>query len=323
MTAHRRTPRLSQRSRGLSSHALTQAQSPPNVGLVAAPALEHTYLSSNGVTLHVVRAGPADGPLLILLHGFPEFWFAWRRYIAAFAQAGFRVIAPDQRGYNLSDKPLRVSDYTFEALSADVLGLIDSEGRKTAHLVGHDWGAAVTWWTAIHHPDRVERAITMNVPHPEVLRRSVLGGQARQMLKSWYMFYFQLPWLPERAFAQDSGRRQFERMAALAGPGTFDAADAEAYRQAWAQPGASRAMVDWYRAAFRSSLKPPTGSLRVTVPMQMIWGRQDALLGDELVQPSLDLCDRGAITWFDAAGHFVQHEAFEGVLKACLDFLPS
>ncbi len=286
-----------------------------------AAGLEHTFLCSNNVTLHVVRAGPKDGPLLILLHGFPEFWFAWRRYITAFAEAGFRVLAPDQRGYNLSDKPLRVMDYTMDQLSADVLGLIDSEGRKKACVMGHDWGAAVTWNTAAHHPERVERAVVLNVPHPQVLQRAVLGRDPRQMLKSWYMFYFQLPGLPERAFTKAGGKKQFERMVALGRPGAFHPADAPAYQRAWAQAGAPRAMVDWYRAALRTTIRGGFEAARVRVPLQMIWGKQDRLLGAELVEPSLQLCDDGRVTWFEDATHWVQHEEFDGVLETSLAFL--
>lgn len=283
--------------------------------------LEQTYLSSNGVTLHVTRAGPEAGPLLVLLHGFPEFGAAWHRYVEAFAQAGFRVLAPDQRGYNLSDKPPRVSDYGLDELSADVLGLIDSEGRKKAFLVGHDWGAAVVWWTAMRHPERVQRACTINVPHPEVMRDALLKGGLRQKLKSAYMYYFQVPYLPERTFMRGGGRAQFAQMVRSAKPGTFSSANEAQYLEAWGQPEAPRAMLDWYRAALRDSAGPRTESSRITVPMLVLWGRQDERLSPDLVAPSLALCDDARAIWFEGATHWVHHEEFDAVFAELTAFL--
>ena len=290
---------------------------------MSAPGFEHAYVATNGVTLHVVRAGPADGPLVVLLHGFPELWYAWRHYISALAAAGYRVIAPDQRGYNLSDKPLRVADYSIDTLAADVVGLIELEGRKQAFVVGHDWGAAVTWWLAAHHPERVARAMMMNVPHPEVLRARLFGGNIGQILKSWYMFYFQLPWLPERAFLQAGGRRQFARMAAIGRPEAFSSDDVQVYTAAWSQPDAARAMIDWYRASLRWALTHASGPARVSVPVHVVWGRDDKLLDASMVEPSLALCDDGRVTWFDDATHWVLHEARDRIIPLMqADFRP-
>ena len=136
--------------------------------------IEHEQISTGSVNLHVATAGPTDGPLVILLHGFPEFWYGWRRQIPVLASAGFHVLAPDQRGYNTSDKPPRVKDYSIDRLSEDVIGLIDHCGRETAMLVGHDWGGAVTWWTAARFPDRIARLSILNVPHPVVMRKHIL-----------------------------------------------------------------------------------------------------------------------------------------------------
>jgi pimeloyl-ACP methyl ester carboxylesterase len=127
---------------------------------------ESVFVETNGITLHTVQAGPADGPLVILLHGFPEFWYGWHEQIRPLAEAGFRVVVPDQRGYNLSDKPDGVERYRIDELSRDVVGLIDAAGREQAAVVGHDWGAAVAWWTALHHADRVSKLVAVNVPHP-------------------------------------------------------------------------------------------------------------------------------------------------------------
>lgn len=157
----------------------------------------HTTISTNGVNLHVAQAGPADGPLVILLHGFPEYWASWRQQIPILASAGYRVWVPDQRGYNLSDKPAEITAYNLDQLALDVVGLIDAADAEKAFVVGHDWGAAVAWWLGIKHADRLEKLAILNLPHPAVLRRR-FRTHFSQLRKSWYMFFFQLPWLPER-----------------------------------------------------------------------------------------------------------------------------
>jgi len=157
---------------------------------------------TNGVRLHVVEAGPEDGPLVLLLHGFPEFWYGWHRQIAPLAAAGFRVAVPDQRGYGLSDKPKKIRAYNLDDLALDIVGLIDALGREKAHVAAHDWGGAVGWWLALKHAERLERLALLNIPHPLVLERA-LWRSAKQRKKSSYMFWFQLPWLPEYALRRN------------------------------------------------------------------------------------------------------------------------
>ncbi|HLF91024.1 MAG TPA: alpha/beta fold hydrolase, partial [Anaerolineales bacterium] len=158
--------------------------------------MEQKKIRTNGIALNVAQSGLRDGPLLILLHGFPEFWYGWRKQIPFLAAAGYRVWAPDQRGYNLSDKPDRIAAYTVDILAADVIGLIDVAGQEKTILIGHDWGAAVAWWAAAAYPDRISRLIVMNVPHGVVMKKQLRRSVA-QLRKSWYIFFFQLPWLPE------------------------------------------------------------------------------------------------------------------------------
>lgn len=153
--------------------------------------LEHRMIDlSSGVALHVAQAGPQDGPVVILLHGFPEFWYGWREQILALAAAGFRVWAPDQRGYNLSEKPRGVRNYRLDALARDIVGLMDAAGVERACVVGHDWGAAVAWWLGINYPNRLAKLAILNVPHPAVFL-PFLRSHPGQMLKSWYMLFFQ------------------------------------------------------------------------------------------------------------------------------------
>ena len=143
---------------------------------------------TNNINLHVVTDGPESGSSVLLLHGFPEFHYGWRKQIPALAGAGFHVIVPDQRGYNLSDKPRGVYAYRVDTLVQDLLGLFDHFEIRQARLVGHDWGAMVAWAVAIHHPERLEKLAILNVPHPDVMTRFILTNPA-QRRKSWYVFF--------------------------------------------------------------------------------------------------------------------------------------
>ncbi|MBL8133939.1 MAG: alpha/beta hydrolase [Anaerolineae bacterium] len=267
---------------------------------------EDHFVQTNGVTLHVVQAGPPDGELVILLHGFPEFWYGWRRQIEALAKRGFRVWAPDQRGYNLSEKPDGIRSYHLDLLAKDVIGLVDAAGREKAFLAGHDWGAGVTWHTALWHPARLHKIAILNVPHPAVMSRT-LRSSARQMLKSWYMFYFQIPRLPEWMMAVGDSAAAARQLISSSRPGTFSDADIARYLEAWRQPGAWTAMINWYRSVFQNDPKLPR-DIRVKVPTLMIWGAQDAFLSETMAQPSIDLCDDGRLVRFPEATHWVQHE---------------
>lgn len=267
---------------------------------------ESTFFEANGVRLHAVVAGPTDGPLVVLLHGFPEFWYGWRGQIGALAAAGFRVIVPDGRGYNLSGKPRGVRAYALDRLAADVVALIAAQGRDRAIVVGHDWGAVVAWWVAIRHPSWVVRLAILNVPHPATIR-PYMRRHPRQVLRSWYILFFQMPWLPEALTRLGGWRAAIRALRGSSRPGTFSDADFDRYREAWSRPGAFTAMVNWYRALVRH---PPTwrGSTRVTVPTLILWGRHDAFLEVGLAGESLRRCDDGRLVILDTT-HWVQHEA--------------
>jgi epoxide hydrolase 4 len=277
----------------------------------------HRIVATNGVRLHALEAGPADGPLVILLHGFPELWYGWHRQIEPLAAAGYRVLVPDQRGYNLSDKPRGIGSYRLDLLAGDVIGLIDAAGRDRARVVGHDWGGAVAWWVGINFPHRVERLAVLNVPHPYVMRRHLRHNRA-QRRKSWYIFFFQLPWLPELYFRRRNWAAGERALLATSRPGTFTAADLALYREAWSQPGAITAMIHWYRAGLRRPPPRPAGP-RVEVPALLIWGTGDRFLGREMAQPSIDLCDHGRLELLDAS-HWVQHEEPAAVQRLLLEF---
>jgi pimeloyl-ACP methyl ester carboxylesterase len=282
--------------------------------------ISHERISTNGITLHVVKDGPESGPPVILLHGFPEFWYGWHRQIPVLAAHGFRVWAPDQRGYNESDKPEGVEAYFIDLLAKDIIGLMDAGGHEKVYLIGHDWGAAVGWWIAMKYPERLHKLIVLNVPHPIVMDRA-LRTSLRQLLKSWYIFFFQLPYIPELGLKRGGGQRLADGFRKLGRRGTFTDEHLARYREAWAQPGAITNMLNWYRAAFRARADVPREA-RIRVPTLLIWGARDSALGSEMAQPSIDMCDDGKLVFIEEGGHFVQHDAPDRVNQLILDFLP-
>jgi len=284
------------------------------------PDVEHRRIATNGITLHVAQAGPVDGDLVILLHGFPEFWWGWRHQIPALAHTGLRVLVPDQRGYNRSDKPLGRGAYRITTLAQDIVGLIDSTGRERAAIVGHDWGGAVAWWLATFHQHRVERVAVLNCPHPLVFSRTLRRSPA-QLRRSWYMFLFQLPWIPEWMSSRGGCAALVRAMQATARPGTFSDADLDAYRAAWSQPGALTAMLNWYRAALPTLLTRVPADVRIEVAALLLWGTQDAFLGRDLVQPTMDLCGNGRVVFVEEATHWLTHEEPEQVNTLLTEFL--
>ena len=256
---------------------------------------------------------------MILLHGFPEYWRGWLKQIQPLADAGFRVVAPDQRGYNLSDKPEGVRSYRMEALGLDITGLMDALGRERCCLVGHDWGAAVAWGMALTFPERIKKLGILNVPHPHVMARFV-GRDLTQTLKIWYIAFFQIPRLPEWLLSRNGFSGLSTMLLRSSKPGTFTPADLDEYRQAWSQPGALTAMINWYRAVARYRPNAPE-ELRLSMPVLMLWGARDIALSQKMAQPSIDRCRGGRLVFFENASHWVQHEEADAVTKALLEFL--
>jgi pimeloyl-ACP methyl ester carboxylesterase len=281
--------------------------------------IQFARIPTNGITLSVAQAGPTSGPLAILLHGFPECWYGWKKHIPVLAAAGLRVWAPDQRGYNTSDKPPRVRDFTLDELAADVTGLIDAAGRERAVLVGHDWGAAVAWWVANNHPERLDRLVVINVPHPLVLRR-LLWTSPRQLMRSWYMFAMQVPGLMDWIGRRNNWNALARGLTSSSLPGTFTAADFEEYRRAWSQPGAFTAMLNWYRAMFRYGFRRPKHE-RIATPTLILWGRRDKFIRPEGAELSLAMCDRGELMMFDDNTHWLQHERAEEISRRIVEFV--
>jgi pimeloyl-ACP methyl ester carboxylesterase len=287
--------------------------------------MQSQFIKTNNINLHVMTDGPENGTSVILLHGFPQFHYGWNDQIPALVQAGFHVIIPDQRGYNLSDKPKGISAYDVDILAKDIVGLFDHFGIQKARLVGHDWGAVVAWTVAINHPERLEKLAILNVPHPDVMTDFVLHNPA-QRKKSWYVFFFQIPWLVEWVL----GKNDFEylaRMLTRSGrKNTFTDADVAEYKKAWSQKGALTGMLNWYRSIIRRGLRSAfsrrkSPARRIHVPTMMLWGKRDIALSSNMAQPSIDLCDTGELTFFDRSTHWVQHDSSEEVNRKLIEFM--
>lgn len=265
------------------------------------------------IALNVAELG--SGPPVVLLHGFPEFWYSWRAQMVALANAGYRAIAPDLRGYNRSDKPTAILDYTMTELTGDVLGLLDALGLPAVDLVTHDWGGAVGWYFAAHHGNRLRSFTVCNSPHPTIFRK--LLATPRQLMRSWYMFVFQLPGLPERFLLQ----RNFARdtfVSWAVHKERFPESDLAKYTEAYAQPGAPRGMLNYYRAGLRHR-EPIRGNIRV--PTLVIWGEQDRALGLECLDGLDRYVEKLEIVKIPDASHWVQQDTPDEVNRALLGFL--
>jgi pimeloyl-ACP methyl ester carboxylesterase/2-polyprenyl-6-methoxyphenol hydroxylase-like FAD-dependent oxidoreductase len=293
---------------------------PPEAQRVSVePSRIHRSADLGEVRLHYVELG--RGPLVVLLHGFPEHWYSWRYQIPALAAAGFRVVAPDLRGYNTSSKPSGVDAYGIDRLAGDVAALIRHLGAERAHVVGHDWGAAVAWYFAMHHADLLDRLAIMNVPHPARFAQGIRSW--RQLLRSWYIFFFQLPWLPEalmRAGGYALPRLIFRHDPRR--PGAFEPHELERYVAALDQPGALTAMINYYRALVRQAPRRLGEPVPViAAPTLVIWGLRDLALGPELAEPDRALVPNLRVERFPDASHWVQVDRPAEVNRLLLEFL--
>lgn len=300
------------------------------------PELHHHRELVGDLEMHWVEAG--DGPTVILLHGFPEFWYSWRRQLADLAGAGFTAVAPDQRGYNLTGKPAGLESYGIGALGGDVLALMDRLEVERAGIAGHDWGGVVAWWLAARHPERIERLAVLNAPHPAAYRR--LLSRSDQLLRSWYVLFFQLPRLPEAAIrAFDFGVLDRIFRTQPVREGAFDGDEIAAYKAAVARPGALTAALNWYRANFpgrrRVAARPagvaPEGGRdrsrsgrvdrhRVEVPTLVIWGERDPYLSPRLAEGLERWVPDVEVVRLPEASHWVLADAPERVSRLLEEF---
>ena len=289
--------------------------------------LKHEFADVNGIRLHYARAG--QGRLILFLHGFPEFWYAWRNLLADFARDHLAV-APDMRGYNLSSKPPNVADYAVPHLVGDVRALAKSLGHEKFVVVAHDWGGGVAWSLAIHHPECLEKLVIINAPHPALFERELNRNPAQQAA-SRYMLLFRSP-KAEAALAADNYAFLVDAVLSRGlRKGHFTEDDRQAYLTAWAQPGALTGSLNWYRAARIGppaaadakgrSFEPSAGPSMVGVPTLVIWGEQD----EALVKENLDGLDRYVpdltVRRVPDGSHWVIHEQPALVARHIRDFL--
>jgi epoxide hydrolase 4 len=281
---------------------------------------QHRDIITNGIRMHYVTQG--SGPLVVLLHGFPEFWYSWRYQIPFLAEHGFTVVAPDLRGYNDTDKPRK--GYDVATLLRDIEGLIKGLGYEKAIIVGHDWGGALAWAFAIYYPHMSSRLIVMNAPHPQAMQREF--RTLKQLRKSWYIFVFQIPWLPE-AFLLRNHANEIGRM--LKGvalqKAVFPPEVTALYQEAMSKPGAMTAGLNYYRQYFR---RPPVSVARnngetahISAPTLLIWGEHDIALGIELTQGLEQWVDQIEVKRLPDSGHWVQQEQPDKVNQLMLNFL--
>jgi pimeloyl-ACP methyl ester carboxylesterase len=282
-------------------------------------AIQTLAIAANGLQFHALAAGPVDGPLVLLLHGFPESSAGWRHQIGPLAAAGFRVVAPDQRGIGLSSKPEGSAAYRLDILAGDIVAIIRALGRERAQVVGHDWGGVVTWALAMHHADVVERVAILDAPHPDVFA-AWLRDHFSQKLKSWYMAFFQLPWLPEFMLRLGNFHLLANALVKSSRPGTFTPADLATCRTAWSRTGALTGMLNWYRAkGAAGAARPPAGP--IAIPVRLMWGDKDEALEPGMADASIALCSAGEVFHFPDATHWLAPEEPARVNALLLEFL--
>jgi len=289
----------------------------------AEPSISHGYAQVGGVRLHYAECGVGER-LVVLLHGFPECWYSWRHQLKALG-ARYRVVAPDMRGYNLSDKPGRVEDYQMKRLVDDVTGLIRHFGAREAAVVGHDWGGAVAWAVAQYYPDYVWKLASLQTPPPAVWGKNLT---LRQLLRSWYMFFFQLPSIPEWWMRRDDFAGLGRMLRATSRPGTFTDGDIEVLKSALREPGAVTGGVNYYRANLRAFLSRGLGDKqirkheRIRVPTLFIYGERDFAIIPETVAGVGEYVDAPYTELrLGRSNHWVQQEAPAEVNAALLSFL--
>lgn len=280
---------------------------------------QHIFVETNNIRLHCVSQG--EGELVLLLHGFPEFWYSWRHQIPALARH-FKVVVPDLRGYNDSDKP--ASGYDLDTLSADIRGLIASLGYKKAHIVGHDCGGAIAWNLAQKFPEKLNRLAILNAPHPQRFVQE-MASNFDQIRRSWYVLAFQVPGIPEwliRQNLKDFVKNVFQGQAVR--KGAFSAEETKIYQAALEKPGVLAAAMNYYQQMFHpqrlwnwgQKLEP------VTVPTLVLWGEEDAFLSHKLVE-GLDrlISAPFKLKLVPNCGHWIQQEAPQTVNRELLSFL--
>tara|TARA_R110001592_G_scaffold362925_2_gene678882 strand:+ start:10612 stop:11580 length:969 start_codon:yes stop_codon:yes gene_type:complete len=263
--------------------------------------IEQDMVKVGDVSLNVVFAGPLNGKPVVLLHGFPEFWYAWRDVMAELAKAGYRVIVPDQRGYNSSEKPSNSNAYSLDKLAGDVSGLIKVLGYEHVFLAGHDFGGLVAWWTLALYPDQIERFVVINKPHPQAIKE--FEGSNPSI--SWYRQFLRVPYLPGYLSRLANWYLLSSNLRATSMPNTFPEEHMNQFRSAWDNEGAINSMGAWYRA--NANFEMPIDS-KISVPGLFILAPNDAFSPVEMGRKSLDYMVNGQIIELEEGTHWVIQE---------------
>jgi len=279
--------------------------------------MQSRVIDLGAIQLEAITAGPAKGELVVLLHGFPESGDAWRAQIQELARAGLRVVAPHQRGYAGSSRPAGLMAYRLSALAQDVLALADALQAEQFSVVGHDWGAAIGWHLATLHAQRVRRLVVLNGPHAGTVAMHATRSPM-QLLRSWYIGAFQLPWAPEALLRANDFALLQRAMRTSAREGAITDELLQRYLAQWAQPGALTAMLNWYRAL---ALDLPTPTLRVDLPVTVLWGERDSFLERGIADAALALCNNGRLVALPDATHWLHHEEPQAVGRTLLEAL--
>lgn len=286
---------------------------------------QHQFVETNNIRLHCVTQG--EGELVVLLHGFPEFWYSWRHQIPVLSRH-FKVVVPDLRGYNYSDKPS--SGYDLDTLTQDVMGLIKSLGYTKAHIVGHDWGGAIAWHLAQKFPQMLDRLVILNAPHPQQMVKE-LSTNFDQLRRSWYMFAFQIPGIPEWLIQQnikDFVLNVFRGQAVR--KGAFSAEDNQIYQEALEKPGVLAAALNYYRQLLNpQQFLNPQNWLQtlnsvpqlIQAPTLVLWGQEDSMLSQHLTEGMAKLVAAPfQLKLIPQCGHWIQQEVPQTVNRELVSF---
>jgi pimeloyl-ACP methyl ester carboxylesterase len=287
------------------------------------PRIETVFIAANGLSFEVDTCGIGDR-LALCLHGFPEHAFSWRYQLPVLADLGYRAWAPNLRGYGRSSRPEGIEAYSIEALMEDVAGLIDASGAREVVLLAHDWGAVIAWYFAMRQIRPLQRLVICNVPHPGPARRA-LGKGIAQAVRSWYVLFFQIPWLPEQLLGRNGARAVGEALSRSAvDVSRFPEAVTEVYRRNAAQPGALTAMINYYRALVRGGgarRQHALGYPMIEVPTLLVWGEDDVALTKETTYGTEEWVRELTVRYLPRVSHWVQQEAPEAVNAMLRAFL--
>lgn len=280
---------------------------------------EHQFVGCNDITLHVVTAGKPEDPMMLFLHGFPESWYSWRHQIPYFASKGYFCVAPDMRGYNLSEKPPLKFDYTIDKLTADVKGLIHAYGKHKCVLVAHDWGGAIAWAFTQMFPEYVDRLVTLNMPYPSLFQKA-LRTNPNQIRRSWYIYFFQLPLLPERLLARGDYQIYKIFRKSMVNKDKISSEDEKYFKRSLSRPSALTAMLNYYRCIFMFSNLKPKSTKPFTTPTLMIFGERDTAIGKELTYGTENYVKDLTVRYLNAS-HWVQQDCPKEVNELMQDWL--